>query len=56
MAVLSLGKGDCLYLDLLSNSLFMGSDEDGLKMPTLSANQTADSTFQEAWYFHQCRR
>ena len=30
MSNLGLAKGDCVYIDALSNQLFMGSDEDGL--------------------------
>ena len=30
LSKLGLAKGDCVYIDALSNQLFMGSDEDGL--------------------------
>ena len=30
---LNLIKGDFLYIDLLSNAIFMGTNEDGLQIP-----------------------
>ena len=34
-----LKKGDFLYIDLLSNAIFMGTDEDGMQIPPVKDGQ-----------------
>ena len=36
---LKLKKGDFLYIDLLSNAIFMGTDEDGMQIPPVKDGQ-----------------
>ena len=48
LSKLGLAKGDCVYIDALSNQLFMGSDEEGCQ-PSLSGTGTENGTLQVAW-------
>ena len=49
---LELSKGEFVYLDLLSNAIFMGSNEDGLQAPPTWIRKRS-GTWMAAWYFAQ---
>ena len=48
IAEIELKKGHFVYLDLLSNFIYMDTDEDGLQIPPTKM-AIGNSTWKEAW-------